>query len=157
DQELLQHMKATVSKIQGVCEELSFVSGNLQKDCDQKQKAIEMLSLSLERLQKEKADEENLLAAMDVKADKAALGSKVNCTQFEASMERLEERMQDMQGQVLSIKAHCNQIQQQLSNDKPDRQELKDFQEHVMETWQRSVKELRKEKAEHDSAAGIRK
>ncbi|NXM73855.1 QRIC2 protein, partial [Serilophus lunatus] len=41
DQELLHHMEFTVSKIQGDCEELSFVSGNLQKDCDQKQKAIE--------------------------------------------------------------------------------------------------------------------
>ncbi|NXG08958.1 QRIC2 protein, partial [Sakesphorus luctuosus] len=42
DQELLRRMEVRVSKIQGDCEELSFVSGSLRKDCEQKQKDIEV-------------------------------------------------------------------------------------------------------------------
>ncbi|NXU92324.1 QRIC2 protein, partial [Xiphorhynchus elegans] len=106
-----------VSKIQGDCEELSFLSGSLQKDCEQKQKDIETLFQSLETLKKDKADEQNMLAAIDVKADKAALGSKVNCSQFESSMERLDERMRKMQSQVLGQNQHWNKVQQQLSDE----------------------------------------
>ncbi|XP_029817105.1 glutamine-rich protein 2-like [Manacus vitellinus] len=116
DQQLLQHMEDKVRKIQGDCEELSLVSGNLQKDCEEKQKAIEMLFQSLEKLKKDKAEEQNMLAAKDMKADKDALGSKVSCTQFEASMERLDKRMQEMQGQVLGQNEQWNEVQQQLSN-----------------------------------------
>ncbi|NXK43081.1 QRIC2 protein, partial [Piprites chloris] len=160
DQQLLQHMEDRVRKVQEDCEELSLVSGNLQKDCEQKQKDIEMLFQSLETLKKDKADEQNVLAAMAVKADKAALGSKVNCTQFEASMERLDQRMQEMQGQVSGQNQHWNKLQQQLSNvmeKKLDRQELKAFHKHVEETWQKSIKELEKKMAESDSAAGMSK
>ncbi|NWU81524.1 QRIC2 protein, partial [Onychorhynchus coronatus] len=42
DRQLLQHMEDRVKKIQGECEQLSLVSGNLQKDCEQKQKDIEV-------------------------------------------------------------------------------------------------------------------
>ncbi|NWT04553.1 QRIC2 protein, partial [Mionectes macconnelli] len=159
DQQVLQHMEDRVRKIQGDCEELSLVSVSLQKDCEQKQKAIEMLFQSQERLKKEKADEQNVLAAMDVKADKNALGSKVNCTQFEAGMERLDERLRKMQSQVLGQNQHWNKVQQHLSNtmeNKLDRQELKDFRKQMEETWQKSIKELEK-KMLADSAAGMRK
>ncbi|NXM05577.1 QRIC2 protein, partial [Tyrannus savana] len=42
DQELLQHMEKKIRKIQGDCEELRLVSVSLQKDCEQKQKAIQV-------------------------------------------------------------------------------------------------------------------
>ncbi|XP_051665425.1 glutamine-rich protein 2-like [Manacus candei] len=160
DQQLLQHMEDKVRKIQGDCEELSFVSGNLQKDCEEKQKAIEMLFQSLEKLKKDKAEEQNMLAAMDMKADKDALGSKVSCTQFEASMERLDKRMQEMQGQVLGQNEQWNEVQQQLNNmmeNKLDRLELKPFHKQMEKIWQKSIKELEKKMAESDSAAGLRK
>ncbi|NXF71778.1 QRIC2 protein, partial [Sclerurus mexicanus] len=159
DKELLQSMELRVSKIQGHCEELSFLSGSLQKDCEQKQKDIEMLFQSLETLKKDKADEENVLAAIDVKADKAALGSKVSCTQFESSMERLEERMQKMQSQVSGQNQHWNKVQQQLSDEmenKLDRQEMKAFHEQIEDTWQRSLEEL-ENRLKADSAAGYKK
>ncbi|XP_032563517.1 glutamine-rich protein 2-like [Chiroxiphia lanceolata] len=163
DQQLLQHMEDRVRKIQGDCEELSLVSGNLQKDCEEKQKAIEMLFQSLEKLQKEKADEQkmlqNMLAAVDVKADKNALGSKVNRTQFEANMERLEQRLRKMQSQVLGQNEHWNELQEKLSHrieNKLDRGELKAFHEQMEETWKKSIKELEK-KMMADSAAGLRK
>ncbi|XP_039245192.1 glutamine-rich protein 2-like isoform X2 [Pipra filicauda] len=159
DQQLLQHMEDMedrVRKIQGDCEELSLVSGNLQKDCEEKQKAIEMLFQSLETL-KDKAEEQNMLAAKDMKS---ALGSKVSCTQFEASMERLDQRLQEMQGQVLGQNEQWNEVQQQLSNmmeNKLDRLELKPFHKQMEKIWQKSIKELEKKMAESDSAAGLRK
>ncbi|NWZ73983.1 QRIC2 protein, partial [Acrocephalus arundinaceus] len=42
DQEQLQKIEATVVQIQGDCEKLSFDSGKLQKDSQQKQRAIEV-------------------------------------------------------------------------------------------------------------------
>ncbi|XP_032563516.1 glutamine-rich protein 2-like [Chiroxiphia lanceolata] len=157
DQQLLQHIEDKVRKIQGDCEELSLVSENLQKDCEEKQKAIEMLFQSLETLKKNKAEEQNMLAAKDMKS---ALGSKVSCTQFEASMERIDQRMQEMQGQVLGQNEHWNEVEQQLSNmmeNKLDRLELKPFHKQMEKTWQKSIKELEKKMAESDSAAGLRK
>ncbi|XP_032563518.1 glutamine-rich protein 2-like [Chiroxiphia lanceolata] len=160
DQQLLQHMEDMedrVRKIQGDCEELSLVSENLQKDCEEKQKAIEMLFQSLERLKKEKTAEENMLTAMDMKS---ALGSKVNRTQFEASMERLDERLRKMQSQVLGQNEHWNELQEKLSHrieNKLDRGELKAFHEQMEETWKKSIKELETKMAESDSAAGLRK
>ncbi|KFW86354.1 Glutamine-rich protein 2, partial [Manacus vitellinus] len=149
-------MEDQVRKIQGDCEELSLVSENLQKDCEEKQKAIEMLFQSLETL-KDKAEEQNMLAAMDMKS---ALGSKVSCTQFEASMERLDQRLQKMQSQVLGQNEHWNELQEKLSHrieNKLDRGELKAFHEQMEETWKKSIKELETKMAESDSAAGLRK
>ncbi|NXF00233.1 QRIC2 protein, partial [Menura novaehollandiae] len=42
DQELRQHMEATVVQMQGHYEKLGFISGSLQKDSQQMQKAIEV-------------------------------------------------------------------------------------------------------------------
>ncbi|NXB69140.1 QRIC2 protein, partial [Struthidea cinerea] len=111
-------------------EKLSFISGSLQKDSQQKQKAIEMLFQSLGKLQKEKADEQDVLAAMDMKADKSALGSKVDCSLFEDNIEQLDERMQELQSQISGQKQHWNKVQQQFSDameEKLDRLELKAF------------------------------
>ncbi|NXI33882.1 QRIC2 protein, partial [Sterrhoptilus dennistouni] len=41
-QERLNYVEATIVQIQGDCEKLSFTSGSLQKDSQQKQKAIEV-------------------------------------------------------------------------------------------------------------------
>ncbi|NXQ12123.1 QRIC2 protein, partial [Peucedramus taeniatus] len=42
DQKRLNYMEATVVQIKGDCEKLSFVSGTLQKDSEQKKKEIEV-------------------------------------------------------------------------------------------------------------------
>ncbi|NXW73988.1 QRIC2 protein, partial [Hirundo rustica] len=159
DQERLHHVEATVVQIQGNCEKLSFASGRLQKDSQQKQKAIEMLFQSLEKLQKEKADEQDMLAAMDLKADRAALGSKVNCSQFEANMERMDERMQELQSQISDQEQHWNTVQQQFSDameEKLSRKDLKAFQNLVEEMW-KGIEEFKNETKECESAAGTKK
>ncbi|OWK59821.1 hypothetical protein RLOC_00009010, partial [Lonchura striata] len=66
DHERLHYMEATLVQMRGDWEKLSFVSGTLQKDAEQKQKAIEMLFQSLEKVQREKTDEQDMMAAMDM-------------------------------------------------------------------------------------------
>ncbi|NXY12432.1 QRIC2 protein, partial [Pteruthius melanotis] len=93
------------------------------------------------------------------KADKAALGSKVSCSLFEEKMERLDERMQEMQSQISGQKQHWNQMQQQFSDameGKLDRLELKAFRNQMEETWNRNMEDL-ENRLMRDSAAGIRK
>ncbi|NWZ72448.1 QRIC2 protein, partial [Acrocephalus arundinaceus] len=116
DQELSRQMEAKFLQLQKECEKLKFASGSLQKDSQQKQRAIEMLFESLEKLQKEKADEQDMLAAMELKADKAALSSKVDCSQFDENMEQLDERMEDLQNQISDQKQHWDTVLQQFSD-----------------------------------------
>ncbi|NXG00874.1 QRIC2 protein, partial [Sakesphorus luctuosus] len=155
----LQHMEDTFSKIQGDCDELRRTSVTLQTDIQLKQRDIEMLSQSLERLQKEKADGKTLLAAVDMKADKDALGSKVEYTQFEESMDYLDERMRKMQGYMLGQKKNYKDMQEKLSDmmeNKLDRRELKYFRRQLEDNWNRNLEELEK-RILGESAAGIRK
>ncbi|XP_039245204.1 glutamine-rich protein 2-like isoform X2 [Pipra filicauda] len=159
DQQLLQHMEEMFRKIQEDCNKLRSVSVSLQTDCQMKQKAIEILFQSLEKLKKEKVDEQNMLTAMDMKADKDALGSKVDCTQFEASMEQMDGRMQEMQGQMSGQKQHCNELQQKLKDmmeNKLDRGELKYFRNRLEEIWKGKMEDL-ENRILGDSAAGLRK
>ncbi|NWV75521.1 QRIC2 protein, partial [Dasyornis broadbenti] len=159
DEELKQNMEEKFSQIQRDCEKLSFVSGSLQKDSQQKKKAIEMLVQSLEKLQMEKADEQDMLAAMDVKADKAALGSHVDCSQFEENLEQLDERFQELQSQISGQKQQWNKVQQQFSDameEKLDRLELKVFRKRLEYSWSRNMEHLEK-KLMDDSAAGTKK
>ncbi|NXO96863.1 QRIC2 protein, partial [Certhia brachydactyla] len=117
-----------------------------------------MLFQSLEKLQKEKADEQDMLSAMDLKADKAALASKVDCSQFEENMDRLDERMQELQSQISGQEEQWNETQQQLIDameEKLDRLELKAFRKRLEESWNRSIEDL--EKRMGDSGAGIKK
>ncbi|NWV04185.1 QRIC2 protein, partial [Ptilonorhynchus violaceus] len=93
------------------------------------------------------------------KADKAALGSKVNCSQFEANMERLDERMQELQSQIAGQKKHWNKMEQQLSvvvEEKLDRLELQAFSKQMEESWNRNIEEL-ENRLMRDSSAGIKK
>ncbi|XP_005056482.1 PREDICTED: glutamine-rich protein 2-like [Ficedula albicollis] len=159
DQGRQHNLEATVVQMQADYEKISLASDILQKDSQEKQKAIEMLFQSLEKLQKEKADEQDMLAAIDVKADKAALGSKVNCSQLEANLERLHERMQDLQSQISGQKQHCNEVQQKLNfveERKLDRLELKAFSNQMEETWNRNLEEL-ENRLKRDKGAGIKK
>ncbi|KAM9640263.1 glutamine-rich protein 2 isoform 2-T2 [Morphnus guianensis] len=162
DEELLKRIQATVMQVQGDYEKLSSVTGNLLDDRHQKQKDIEALFQSLERLEKEKADKEDLVLGIDVKADKTALAGKVSRTQFDASMERLNEMIQEMLSRVMGQEQGWHQVQRQLSekmDSKLDRLELGPFQQQLDEHWKTILEQL-KEKAppmEADDAAGIKK
>ncbi|XP_074703308.1 uncharacterized protein LOC141932954 [Strix aluco] len=73
DEELLKRIQATVTQVQGDYWKLNSVTGNLLNDRHQKEKDMEALFRSLERLEKEKANKEDLVLGVDVKADKTAL------------------------------------------------------------------------------------
>ncbi|XP_064323486.1 glutamine-rich protein 2 [Phalacrocorax carbo] len=162
DEELLRRIQATIVQVQGDYEKLSSVTGNLLDDRQQKQKDIEALFQSLERLEKEKADKEELVLGIDVKADKAALASKVSRAQFDASMERLNEVVQEMLSRVTGQEEGWHRVQRQLSEEmgsKLDRLELGPFRQQLEEHW-KSILEQLKEKVpqtEADDAAGIKK
>ncbi|XP_061232491.1 glutamine-rich protein 2-like [Neopsephotus bourkii] len=162
DEEVLKRMQAAILQMQGEYEKLNSVTGSLLDDSRQQRKDIEGLFQSLERLEKEKADKEDLELGMDEKADKDALESKVSRAQFEASLELLKERNQEVLSRLTGQEQGLHEVQQQLREEmasKLDRLELGLFQQQLDEHWKSSLKQL-KERAppmEADDAAGIRK
>ncbi|XP_068270341.1 glutamine-rich protein 2-like [Nyctibius grandis] len=162
DEERLRRIQASIVQVQEHCEQLSSITGNLQDDRQKQQRDIEALFRSLERLQEEKADKEELLLGIDVKADKAALNGKVSRSQFEASMERLQELIQEVQSRVMGQEQGWQQVQHQLWEElgsKLDRLELGPFRQQLDERWKSALAQL-KEKlllTEVDDAAGMKK
>ncbi|XP_062465396.1 glutamine-rich protein 2-like isoform X2 [Pezoporus occidentalis] len=162
DQEVLKRIQAAVLQMQGEYEKLNSVMGSLLDDSRQQQKDIEGLLQSMERLEKEKADKDDLELGMDEKADKDALESKVSRTQFEASLELLNKRNQEVLSRVTGQEQGLHEVQQQLREEmasKLDRLELGPFQQQLDGRWKGSLEQL-KEMAppmEADDAAGIRK
>ncbi|KFQ45368.1 Glutamine-rich protein 2, partial [Nestor notabilis] len=162
DQEVLKRIQAAILQVQGEYEKLSSVTGSLLDDSRQQQKDIEGLFQSMERLEKEKADKEDLELGMDEKADKDALASKVSRAQFEASLELLTERNQEVLSRVTGQEQGLHEIQQQLREEmasKLDRLELGPFQQQLNEHWKSSLEQLKETTPpmEADEAAGIRK
>ncbi|XP_021270857.1 glutamine-rich protein 2 isoform X2 [Numida meleagris] len=162
DEELLKHIQATIVQVQGDCEKLSSVTGNLMDDRHQRQRDIEALFQSLERLEKEKADKEELVLEIDVKADRAALAGKVSCAQFDAAMEQLNGMIGDMLSKVTGQERDWHQVQQKLIEEldsKLDRLELAPLRQQLEERWRSVLKQLKETapRAEADDAAGIRK
>ncbi|OXB81147.1 UNVERIFIED_CONTAM: hypothetical protein H355_005077 [Colinus virginianus] len=162
DEELLKHIQAAIAQVQGDCEKLSSIAGNLMDDRHQRQRDIEALFQTLERLEKEKVDKEELVLEIDVKADRAALASKVSCAQFDAAVERLNEMIRETLSKVACQEQDWQQVQQKLSEEldsKLGRPELALLRQQLEERWRSDLKKLR-EKApwvEADDAAGIRK
>ncbi|NWT63260.1 QRIC2 protein, partial [Erythrocercus mccallii] len=95
------------------------------------------------------------------KADRAALGSKVDYSQYKETMERLDERMQALQNQISDQQVHWNKMQQQFSDameEKLDRQELTAFSNQMEEMWKTTIEEVKNEmKGDDTGAAGIKK
>ncbi|CAM9147068.1 unnamed protein product [Bubo scandiacus] len=162
DEELLKRIQAAVTQVQGDYEKLNSVTGNLLHDRHQKEKDIEALFRSLERLEKEKANKEDLVLGIDVKADKTALAGKVSRTQFDASMERLNEMIQETLSRVTGQEQGWHQVQRQLSEEmdsKLDRLELGPFRQQLEEHWRSTLEQLKEKEplTEADDAAGTKK
>ncbi|NXL84473.1 QRIC2 protein, partial [Alectura lathami] len=164
DEELLKHIQATIAQVQGDCEKLSSITGSLVDDRCQKQRDIEALFQSLERLEKQKADKEELVLEIDQKADRTTLAGKVSCAQFEAAMEQLNKMIEEMLSRVTGQEQDWHQIQQKLIEEldsKLDRLELDPLRQQLEERWRSVLKQLKEKapppQAEADDAAGIRK
>uniref|UniRef100_A0A8B9DI20 DUF4795 domain-containing protein n=1 Tax=Anser cygnoides TaxID=8845 RepID=A0A8B9DI20_ANSCY len=162
DEELLKSIQASILQVQGDCEKLGSVTGNLVDDHHQKQKDIEALFQSLERLQKEKADKEELVLEIEVKADRAALAGKVSCAQFDAAVEQLNKTIEDTLSKVTGQEQGWHRVQQKLVEElgsKLDRLELAPLRQQLEERCRSILRQLeeRAPQAEADDAAGIRK
>ncbi|PKU28360.1 glutamine-rich protein 2 isoform x1 [Limosa lapponica baueri] len=158
DEELLKRIQAMVMQVQGDHEKLSSIVGNILDESHQKQQDTKVLFQSVEKLAKEKVNKEDLELEIDVKADKSALASKVNHSEFDAWMERLKEMFQEMLSRVMGQE----QVQQQLSEElaaKLDRLELGPFRQQLEGHWESILEQLQGKalQAEEDDAAGIRK
>ncbi|NXH22565.1 QRIC2 protein, partial [Bucco capensis] len=157
--EQLKHIQATTEQLRGDYEQLSSVTGNLLDEHHGKQKAIEALSQSVQRLEKEKADKKDLLQGIDEKADKASLAGRVSHSQFDVSMEQLNEMIQEVQSQVTAQEQSWQQLKEEMAS-KLDCMELGPFQQQLLEQWKSILEKKLKDKepaAKADGAAGIKK
>nr|XP_020858328.1 glutamine-rich protein 2 [Phascolarctos cinereus] len=162
DEELLGHIQATILQVQGDCEKLNITTGNLIEDHRQKQKDIEVLYQSLEKLEKEKANREHLEMEIDVKADKTALAAKVSRIQFDATTEQLNQMMQDlltkMTGQEKDWKKILDKLLVEMDT-KLDRLELDPVKKMLEERWKALRQQLKNQSPlyQADEAAIMRR
>nr|KAF6286893.1 glutamine rich 2 [Pipistrellus kuhlii] len=162
DEELLGHVQSAILQVQGDCEKLNSVTGNLIEDHRQKQKDIDVLYQGLEKLEKEKANRGHLEMEIEVKADKSALEGKVSRVQFDATTEQLNHMMQElvakMSGQEQDWQKMLDQLLSEMDS-KLDRLELDPVKQMLEDRW-KSLRQQLKERSplyQADEAAGMRR
>ena len=86
------------------------------------QEHIEALYSYVEKLQESKADKENVAMEMNIKADKAALDSKVNVSTFDNTFNMLDEglrealqKMDDYMNEEMALKQALKQLSVDMS------------------------------------------
>ncbi|CAK6438547.1 unnamed protein product [Pipistrellus nathusii] len=162
DEELLGHVQSAILQVQGDCEKLNSVTGNLIEDHRQKQKDIDVLYQGLEKLEKEKANRGHLEMEIEVKADKSALEGKVSRMQFDATTEQLNHMMQElvvkMSGQEQDWQKMLDRLLSEMDS-KLDRLELDPVKQLLEDRW-KSLRQQLKERSplyQADEAAGMRR
>ncbi|XP_069057855.1 glutamine-rich protein 2 [Pleurodeles waltl] len=160
--ELLNRIQSTIHQLQEECEKLNATTGNLIEDHQQKQRHIDIIYQSLEKLEEKKADKDHLEMDLDVKADKRALEGKVSRTQFDATNEQLNRMMHELLDKVTVQEQDWQKVVDKISSEmesKLDRLELDPFKRQLEERWKAIRKQLkdRSPSYEADEAAGIRK
>ncbi|XP_038597845.1 glutamine-rich protein 2 [Tachyglossus aculeatus] len=162
DEEFLGRIQATILQVQGDCEKLNLTTSSLIEDHRQKQKDIDCLYQSLEKLEKEKADREQLEMEIEVKADKSLLAAKVSRVQFDATTEQLNRMLQDLLTKLTGQEQDWHKVLEQLlleMDNKLDRLELDPLKRQLEERW-RALRQQLKERPPQftaDDAAGIRR
>uniref|UniRef100_A0A8C4L357 Glutamine rich 2 n=1 Tax=Equus asinus TaxID=9793 RepID=A0A8C4L357_EQUAS len=162
DEELLGHVQRAILQVQGDCEKLNITTSNLIEDHRQKQKDIDVLYQGLEKLEKEKANRENLEMEIDTKADKSALAAKVSRVQFDATTEQLNHMMQElvakMSGQEQDWQKMLDKLLLEMDT-KLDRLELDPVKQLLEDRW-KSLRQQLKERSplyQADEAAAMRR
>uniref|UniRef100_A0A8C0PLB7 DUF4795 domain-containing protein n=1 Tax=Canis lupus familiaris TaxID=9615 RepID=A0A8C0PLB7_CANLF len=162
DEELLGHVQSAILQVQGDCEKLNITTSNLIEDHRQKQKDIDVLYHSLEKLEKEKANREHLEMEIDVKADKSALAAKVSRVQFDATTEQLNHMMQElvakMSGQEQDWQKMLDKLLAEMDS-KLDRLELDPVKRSLEDRWQALRRQLKERSPlyQADEAAAMRR
>ncbi|XP_049557971.1 glutamine-rich protein 2 isoform X2 [Orcinus orca] len=162
DEELLGRVQSAILQVQGDCEKLSIITGNLIEDHRQRQKDIEVLYQGLEKLQKEKANREHLELEINVKADKSALAAKVSRVQFDATTEQLNHMMQELVAKMSGREGDWQKMLDRLlveMDNKLDRLELDPVKQSLEDGW-KSLRLQLKERSplyQVDEAAAMRR
>ncbi|XP_036195240.1 glutamine-rich protein 2 isoform X1 [Myotis myotis] len=162
DEELLGHVQSAILQVQGDCEKLNLITGNLIEDHRQKQRDIDVLYQGLEKLEKEKVNRGHLEMEIEVKADKSALEAKVSRMQFDATTEQLNHMMQElvakMSGQERDWQKMLDRLLTEMDS-KLDRLELDPVKQLLEDRW-KSLRQQLKERSplyQADEAAGMRR
>ncbi|XP_030064064.1 LOW QUALITY PROTEIN: glutamine-rich protein 2 [Microcaecilia unicolor] len=162
DGELQKHVQEVILQLQDECEKLNSTTRHLIDDHNEKQKQIDLLYQSLEKLDMKKADKEQMDIEFDSKATKNALESKVSRTQFDTTAEQLNLMIQELLNKVTGQEQDWQKVVDKISNEmetKLDRMELDPFRKQLEDRWKSIRKQLkdRSPTYELDDAAGIRK
>ncbi|KAM5272744.1 glutamine-rich protein 2 [Ctenodactylus gundi] len=162
DEELLGHVQSAILQVQGDCEKLNITTSNLIQDHQRKQQDINVLYQGLEKLEKEKANRENLEMEIDVKADKSALEGKVSRVQFDATTEQLNHMMQELMAKMSGQEQDWQKMLDKLlaeMDSKLDRLELDPVKQMLEDRWKSLRQQLRERSPRYqsDEAAALRK
>nr|XP_033817254.1 glutamine-rich protein 2 isoform X2 [Geotrypetes seraphini] len=162
DGELQKHCQEVILQLQDECEKLNSTTRNLIEDHNEKQKQIDLLYQSLEKLDEKKADKEQMELDFDSRATKNALESKVSRSQFDATAEQLNVMIQDLLNKVTGQEQDWHKVVDKISfemENKLDRMELDPFRKLLEDRWKSIRKQLKERSPTYDldDAAGIRK
>ncbi|KAM4663493.1 glutamine-rich protein 2 [Discoglossus pictus] len=162
DSDLLGHIQNKMLQLQEECEKLNKTTGDLIQEHQQKQRHIDILYQSVEKLEEKKVDKEHIEEEIDVKADKQALERKLSRTQFDATMEQLNNMFQELLGKVSVQEQDWQRVLDKISAEmqsKLDRMELDPYKQQLEERWNYIHRQLQERlpQVEADEAAGIRK
>ncbi|XP_068744363.1 restin homolog [Montipora capricornis] len=171
DSSVLDAIRDHLTELQSEHEKLGLTTdrqhSELLEDLNRKQEHIEALYRYVEKLQESKADKDNVAMEMDIKADKAALDSKVNVSTFDNSFNILDEglreafqKMDDYMNEELALKQALKQLSDDMSEkmDGQAFQALKNYLEKRIADVQKSRSLIAAEtKMGFADAAGFRK
>lgn len=171
DSSVLDAIREHLTDLQTEQEKLALTAdrqhSEVVQDLSRKQEHIEALYSYVEKLQESKADKENVALEMNIKADKAALDSKVNVSTFDNTFNMLDEglrealqKMDDYMNEEMALKQALKQLSVDMSEkmDGQAFQALKNYLERRIADVQKSRNLIAAEtKVDFSDAAGFRK
>ncbi|XP_053939639.1 glutamine-rich protein 2-like [Cuculus canorus] len=110
------------------------------------------------KLEKDKADKEDVMHEIAEKADKSSLASKVSQDHLEGILEQLREKWEKMESQQVAKEQDLQEMQQRLTeavDAKLDRQELGPLKQQLARL-KTGLEELKEKGTQPDAAAGIK-
>ncbi|XP_076803841.1 uncharacterized protein LOC143447533 isoform X5 [Clavelina lepadiformis] len=165
ESDTIANMQNALLNLQAELEKLYRLVNAAMEEHDAKQKHIDSLYGYAERLEEKKADKENVKMEIDVKADKRALATKVNRTDFDSTTNEITKNLDEMLEKILGQESEWQKALKKLSGEvdgKLDRMELEALKQHL-ENRLKAMRKLLEQRpvkegfAEGDDAAGFRK
>ncbi|XP_039267396.2 uncharacterized protein LOC120342576 isoform X1 [Styela clava] len=158
-------IQTALLNLQAEMEKLTRLVNTALDEHEVKQKHIDTLYGHVEKLDENKADKENVKLRIDVKADKQALETKVNRSDFDTTTSEITKNLDDLLEKILGQESQWQKQVNKLSAEvdgKLDRMELESLKQHLENRMKAMKKLLEKHQPqdvyqEGDEAAGFRK